>query len=652
MTTPLRIQPHRAPTRDVSYGALALADSSSTRLEKPLLTKACVPLLLALSSLCPADELHTAPFGPGGTWNLYQLVERYVDWDAAQELAAAAKAPGYPDAEGHLVTFSSMAENQFARFLAGQRWTWIGLTDNERFGGREAGSNQLDGWKWLDGGGFGFSNWKPTEPDDWKGAGPGEDATAFDEYGRWSDAGMGPDGGRYRFIVEWETRSKDPIADAVSLASVWYSGIEWPEKVPGKWSARWVKGWVPATKDGHYVIDDLWEAQRLLAPDPAKSGSPRKLQVLRREQGLASEPWLWFSQNGSNRQEWLPAIKSAEMNLREMTVTNNCVGAIVGTIHVDKPGTYTFAVSAMDAFALRIGGLKWKSASGDGYIDPLDPLTFTQPNAGTSTQALGVLDLPAGDHVVEAVWMVQDFMANFSVLSAPGSHLTEGDTADWRPLGYEISDAKIPRLGVTEAGWTAVCSKPSDQQHPTPSLQDGLVMLEMDLNQIKKTGLPSINFAQAPMAAPAHFSGCSPFPNETPSIGDNGWVLRASARLVVPQDGPYQIGLHAQGLAALRIKGAKRTRISQSPQGLQKLHESGDTVDFNGRTNSNQEPKLVTEWDLKMGEYDIEVFYLKDIGPASFAVFSSPSGPYPPALLTAGAAALTDDIPGLPHADP
>ncbi|MEO7099946.1 MAG: hypothetical protein ABI162_11330, partial [Luteolibacter sp.] len=483
----------------------------------------------------------------------------------------------------------------------------------------------------------------------------GEDAVALDGHGNWTDKGNGLAGqvaDRAYFVVEWETRSGKPVEGAIAMKPVWYSGIQWPDHVPGKWSARWVSGRVPVIETGHSWIGDLWEAQRLLAPDPATSGNPRKLQVVKTGQDVGNQPWLWFSKPGTTGQGWLPATEPAQDNWRPMANTGNCVGAFVGTIHVEKAGTYTFAVSAQDAFALRIGGLKWKSSSGDGSIDLLDPLTLTQPHGGTATRTLGVMDLPAGDHPVEAVWMVEDYESEFAVLSAPGAHVIEGDTSDWRPLGYEMSHAKIPRLGVTEDGWKIErTGSPSDPQF-TPSLQEGLFALDMDLNRITESGLPSINFAQSPDCSPAHFPHSSPFASKTPATGEDGWVLRASARLVVPQDGLYEVGLHAQGRAALRIKGAKSKRISQAPQGYVELHQSGDTVSFNGRSNPDPEPKLVTEWDLKTGEYDIEILYLKDSGPASLAVFSSPAGPYAPALLTTGGAGLADDLPGLPHAKP
>ncbi len=627
--------------------------------------KAIPPLLLALAGSSTAAPLYTAPFGPDGTWNLYQPSSRAVTWDQARHSAAASKVPGFPDAKGHLVTFSSMAENQFARSISAGSEVWIGLSDDERFGGMEAGSNPRDGWKWLDGGALTFSNWKPVEPDNWNGQGPGEDAVFYDWSGRWRDVGSGIRGqhsSRYRYLTEWETRSETPVQGAISLTPVWRSTIEWPKYVPGKWSARWASGFLD--NRGTKPLSTS-EAAALLAVDAkGRTVNGRRTDSFAEnlpEQGAllttdgsatSSNSWLWLATSDSHDRGWMPPVGPQKTNFSTLPRTGGYIGAIVGKVHVDKPGTYTFSVLAEDAFALRVGDLKWKSASGDGYVDPLDPLTFTQPNPGLNSKALGIIDLPAGDHLIRGLWMVRDFASEFCILAAPGAFTTEGATTNWRPLGYQVLQHKIPRLGITAAGWTLDYSKTPSKPHPTPGLQDALIQLQMDLGMVSKTGSPSINFADAPATNPARFPEATTFPNWTEGIINDGWAMRATARLVVPQDGTYQVGLHTQGKGALRIKNGQLLRVSQSPEGLKGVNQQRDTVDFNGRANDDQEPKLVTEWDLKMGEYDIEVFYLKDIGPASFAVFSSPSGPYPPALLTAGAAALTDDAPGLPLATP
>lgn len=606
-------------------------------------------LSLALCGISFAGPLYTGPFGPGGTWNLYQLIEKGVSWEEARRQADAIAAPaGNPEAKGHLITFSSSAESQFAR-LINREEAWTALTDDERFGGHEAGNHPLNGWKWTTGEPFAYTNWKANQPDDWRGDGAGEDGVLIDGNGRWGDGGTGMGGqsthGLY-FVVEWETHSPTPVPGAIPYVKIWPEKSVMPPLVPGKWNARWASGYVKKPDNWIERPRSIPDAISLL--DPASNGA--RLKALSQAEGTSAGklPWLVLSTLTGCRQAWLPA-QDGELNFPALAPLDATVGAITGKIHVGKAGPYTFLVTAENNFALRVGSLKWTSASRDGFIDPLDTFTFTQPIGSFDTKALAVIDLPAGDHVVEALWASDITRSELTILSAPGSHSIEGSTADWRPLGYLKGKEKIPVLGVTNAGWTVESSAAQDKDL---NLQDGLVKLELDLGHQTKTGVRAINFADAPETYPAHFPEASVFPDDHPNTKYDHWPLRATARLVVPQDGIYQIGMHAAGLGALRIKGGNLLRASQTAQDTRDLHLQGDVFDFNGQTDANNEPKIFTEWELKKGEYDIEIFYVKNNGPASLAVFSCPKGPYPPALLVSGGAKLADDVAGLPLATP
>lgn len=608
-------------------------------------------VLFALCTLSVAQELFTAPFGPDGTWNLYQLKEP-ATWNDAKLEAEATKGPG--DAPGHLVTFSSIAENHFMRLVTGRKPAWCGLTDDERFGATEAGSRQDRGWKWVTGEPLSFSHWKPTEPDE---GGGGEDAVYIGSYGRWNDDGSGVTGQsstRISYIVEWETRSKTPVPGATPLTRVWPEKSVMPPLVPRKWNARWVSGYVrPDGGNNYRQPRSIQEAAPLLSVDAtAVRGRAQPTQLVQKQgQSQDSMQWLWLATPDANRQGWLAGFGEEQFNFSGLPPRDNYIGAVVGKIHVETAGTYTFAISAEDAFALRIGGIRWKSARGDGYIDPLDPLTVTQPYGDYSTKALAVMDLPAGDHLVEALWMVETSGSEFHVLSAPGTHLTEGSTRDWRPLGHTLMAEPPGSIGITDAGWKVDCSAASFplKGEPEMGLQDGLIKLELDLARTTKTGLPAINFSGSPDSDLTRFPGASLFPNDRSGPKEGNWPLRAHARLVVGKTGTYQIGMFASGLAALQITGGQIYRVAQTAQGPKGLNQRQDSFDFNGRIDTSFEPKIVTEWMLEKGEYDIDVFYVKSGGPASLAVFANPVGPFPPALLATGGAKPAADVPGLPH---
>jgi hypothetical protein len=609
--------------------------------------------LLALTVLVPglasAGELFTAPFGEGGTWNLYQRIERNVTWDNARRMAGELKAPaGNPALSGHLVTFSSLAESQFMRQVAGRASAWCGLTDDERFGGEEAGADPLHGWKWITGEPLTFTHWRPSEPDNWSDA--GEDAVWFNNHGNWTDKGNGLAGqtsDRAYFIVEWETRSPTAVEGAIAMTQAWPAGVEMPPLLPGKWNARWASGIVPVGKNSYGTPQTIPQAAIMFM----KPG-PTNQRISDQGRAALANPWLWVATRDSARQGWLVSHNAMELsNFPGLPQSNRYIAAAIGKLQVEKAGAYTFAVTAEDAFALRIGGLNWKAAHGQGHIDPLDPKTLTQPYGDYSTKALGVIDLPAGEVTVEALWMVESTGSEFHVLSAPGVYETEGATTDWRPLGHSRSSSPVPTLGVTAAGWTIEASR--QQERPKGSqmtLQEGLLELELDLDRVSASGLASVNFADHPARNPARFPNAIPFPNREGVARRGDWPLRARARLVVPKTGSYQIGLHAAGEAALRIKGGELTGVAQAAQGQKDLNVRSNSFDFNGQVQEDFEPKVVTTWLLQEGEWDIEVFYVKHGGPASLAIFSSPVGPYGPGLLTAGGAKLEADLPGLPHA--
>jgi hypothetical protein len=610
---------------------------------------ALIPLVPSLAS---AGELFTAPFGEGGTWNVYQVIEQSVTWNEAKLGAQELKLPvGDARLPGHLVTLSSTGENQFVRFIAQRQGVWCGLTDDERFGGQEAGAGARDGWKWITGEPLTFSNWKPSEPDNWSEA--GEDAVLLERYGRWTDKGNGLAGqvaDRAYFVVEWETRSAKPVAGATPISKAWPDGVEMPALLPGKWNARWAAGYVPLNENSYGTPKAIFQAAALFRK-PGQTST--RVTIQSQGTSASSTPWLWMATPDSNRQGWLVSNNGEALsNFSGFPQSSRYAAATIGKLRVEKAGTYTFAVTAEDAFALRVGGLNWKTAYGAGYIDPLDPKTLTQPYGEFSTKALGVIDLPAGEVTVEALWMVETVGSEFHVLSAPGVHETEGATTDWRPLGHVQSTEPLPKLGVTAAGWTIDASREHERSKSTPrmGLQEGLLELELDLDRISVSGLASVNFADHPGTNPAHFPNAAPFPNREGMPRDGDWPLRARAKLLVPQTGSYHIGLHAAGQAALRIKGGELTGIPQTAQGTKELNRRADSFDFNGQVNSNSEPKIVTTWQLQEGECDIEVFYVKHGGPASLAIFTSPVGPYGPNLLTVGGAKLEADLPGLPHA--
>lgn len=107
---------------------------------------------LTLTAGCPADA------GPivswGGNGHTYEVVEEIVDWIQANSMAMSMTYLGQP---GYLASITGQAEQDFifsAFSSPGLHAVWIGLTDNEAFGGSESGSTANPAspyWVWTSG---------------------------------------------------------------------------------------------------------------------------------------------------------------------------------------------------------------------------------------------------------------------------------------------------------------------------------------------------------------------------------------------------------------------------------------------------------------------------------------------------------------------
>jgi type II secretory pathway pseudopilin PulG len=116
----------------------------------------------------------------------YYFISDLVSWTEAR---ARAEALG-----GHLVTFSSAAENSYVSSRFPQT-SWIGLTD-ERI---------EDNWEWVTGEPYSYSSWSPLEPNNFQWTPAGQDYALTNwasGSGRWDDQS---NDGRHGFVVEFDS---------------------------------------------------------------------------------------------------------------------------------------------------------------------------------------------------------------------------------------------------------------------------------------------------------------------------------------------------------------------------------------------------------------------------------------------------------------
>ena len=158
-----------------------------------------------------AQDVVQAPYGPDGTWVIYELGDDLLTWAEALEDAQSKTREGVT---GDLVSIHNVKEGQLISDLALNDVVWIGATDREgaapqlmqngfmspqesielEFGVVDVEAAVLPGWAWTSGEPFTYHNWAVGgEPNNWDGAAAGpadlgfEDAAFMRADGLWND---------------------------------------------------------------------------------------------------------------------------------------------------------------------------------------------------------------------------------------------------------------------------------------------------------------------------------------------------------------------------------------------------------------------------------------------------------------------------------
>ncbi len=412
---------------------------------------------LAATSLAPADYLQ-APYGPGGTWRIYETPRAGASFKDALAQAQALVDPATGAVPGDLVSVTSADKSLFLYRSVG-RWpgdSWIGLADREgaapgAFESQGEANNRTTGWAWTNGDLFDYNNWNNGEPNDWDGR---EDAGHFAGGGLWNDNKSGyaaddpvapsikpgtsldesgsPPG--FNWMVEYSTDSPTPFPGirfgmVFPPCEVVAPGM--PLNTAGNWSVREVRGLTMAG-NAFDALDKAvagsgthYEGQLayLDVTDPDTNGTGGPV--------LSTTPFPYLSNN-------IDPLVPGDDHILSIAKTR---------IHVATAGTYTIQVRGDDGFALRIKGQPWVKVNGDGYIDPLDPTALLFERGTGDANTRGVIDLPAGDHDVEFVHWEGDGGAYYEVTSATGERLSQGE-AQWLPFGSADS---LPAIDTTNA---------------------------------------------------------------------------------------------------------------------------------------------------------------------------------------------------------
>lgn len=585
-------------------------------------------------------ELFSAPLGKNGKWNVYGFLTQ-ASWHDLQTFAATQKDPtGKTDKKGHLLAISSPAEQQYMRMLTGDVQLLIGLTNAEPYGGKRVAADRREGWVWSNGEPLTLDFWGVDGPIGFnKDGSPGRTCIMVLLRGAWFDTTRGtPDDTTATFrpgVIEWDTGLDGPPEGTTALEPILPANLTGPEPEPGKWTAQYLPLTIPGVFHAGSVAK-AWETALQAGGKPQAFSFPR----------------LWFRAANAPAEGPLGIGEDVrQMEEPFKSLAQGPFGVVARTkirVSPEEAGEWTFAADACSTWALRIPGLKWKRATGRGCIDPMDAGTLSHASESGWTATRGVIDLPAGDHVIEMLWGCRKTDAHVSLLAAKGAHEHEGSTDKWRHIGHTPA-GKVSWLGTDDAGWHLQSSTPRPLENgslaPEISLEEALGLLEEAKDLHEEIGAESVNLATAGAEPLTRFPGARAFPNKA-KPGDDRYVTAASAKLIIPEDGVYWIGMQGDDKSLLRIGDQTIRRAVQDKGNVLKIAEDAAYVNGMAAEYAN---RIMVEVELKKGTCDIQAIHVDDSGSAIFAVFGGPAG-MAPRLIRKGSAAAVEDVAGLPFA--
>ena len=181
----------------------------------------------------------------------------------------------------------------------------------------------------------------------------------------------------------------------------------------------------------------------------------------------------------------------------------------------------------------------------------------------------GVLQVDsAGTYLIEFFWWERGGGDNGELYVSKGA-ISGGDAdenASWSLVGQsETVTFNIP--GVDDAGWTIEASAPGGDELTT--LEAGIADLDAGVSTEEGADVFNINDPQS--GGPGSFPGDTPFPGNTDE-DDNDWAVRATAKLVIPASGEYQLGFRGDDGGQLKVTGQEFKEVVADAAKLDQVH--------------------------------------------------------------------------------
>lgn len=301
----------------------------------------------------------------------------------------------------------------------------------------------------------------------------------------------------------------------------------------------------------------------------------------------------------------------------------------VANLEIPEDSSYTFGVHTDDGFAMRIRGGEADAVFGNGQLDPLDPEAVIHPANTGDSSTRGVYRLKKGVYRIEFLWWDRDGDDNGEIYAVKGRFAADADTDQWKLVGDNNPSKTFVRLGVDASGWTVTSSDPGN-----PPTQSGIISWADAVVAHGTTGGGAQNYNALNIGDPETNGGVLPFPKNT-SADDNDFVLRATAKLVVPMDGDYLLGFDSDDGAYMTVRGQTFIELVRNVTGSSLI--SADSVVCDVLTGQSATTARIF---LRKGTYDMIVGMFEREGGAFLRVTGGQWGAPLGSLLTKNGAGV------------
>ncbi len=585
------------------------------------------------------------PYGAGGTYNVYEIRgvgnrtfgnhigrnpitsgagNSYATGDALTQTGAWVIEGNHTEPfsgtakVAHLAAFSGALaadENQFVTntFAFLGQSAWIGLTDDEFFGGGEsrpgplpgeAGAQQnacgdcieaknsgfaggpdaaVDdgaGWQWTNKEPYDYQNWNGLgEPNDYTPtnpplAGEGEDATELLTNGTWNDNGdgeVGESAPTRAYIYEYETLSATalnvPLLPQVNLAVFDPTPAPSVPNTLGKVRVREVHS--------TQTVSGNAGALNLLYGNQPQDFEVNYLADTININAVAGAGGSFFPGDSNFGLNTIPSLTGTDIN--------NFALSARGFVRIEEAGQYTFNVATDDSGEVWIYGKTFESVS-NGTISPYGSIMFAGDRGHGNT--LGVVTLEPGDYEFEYVMNENGGGASAEFSAAFGAQ-SSFDPRTFKLVGGDPNPTNYPAQNrpVRVNGSLAIKEVRDSGDIDLNNLAQARAILDSPgVGDIVVEGTATgVNFADPDAPGGGQFGNNQNFLSDT--AGDNDdFALRASGTITVDTAGDYTFAFDSDDGAALTVGGASFTR-QFGPNAT--TVASGETLSHDANTGSS-----------------------------------------------------------------